>query len=239
MDDTLSYLTLNRQVGLARELTSIANNVANLATTGYRREGVVFAEFIRTAAPGASISMADLQGRFSSELPGEVTVTGGELDIAIQGEGFFTIDAGGEILLTRAGAFQRSAEGLLVTPDGAFVLDDGGAPIFLPPDAPRISVAGDGSVSAGGAPLAQLAVVTAPPETLTRVGFTGFRATAEVAPVAAPRLLQGALEGSNVNPVAEIARMIEVSRAYESAQGLSEDADQRIRDTLTRLGQAV
>jgi flagellar basal-body rod protein FlgF len=220
-------------------MTAIANNVANLATTGFRREGVVFAEFIRSAAPGASVSMAHLRGRFSSDLPGEVTITGGQLDLAIQGEGFFTIDAGGETLLTRAGAFQRSADGMLVTPDGAFVLDDGGAQIFLPPDANRFGVASDGTVSAGGAPLARLGVVTAPPETLSRAGFTAFRPAAGVTQLAAPRILQGALEGSNVNPVAEIARMIEVNRAYESAQGLGDDADQRVRDTLTRLGQVV
>lgn len=239
MDDTLTYLTLNRQIGLTREMTAIANNMANMSTTGYRREGLVFAEFISAAAPGPSVSMADLEGRFASALPGEVTVTRGQLDLAIQGEGFFTIDTGTETLLTRAGAFLRSSEGLLVTPDGARVLDDGGAPVFLPPDATAIAVAGDGTISADDAPLARLAVMTAPAEELTRAGFTAFRATGAVTQVEAPKVLQGALEGSNVDPIGEIARMIAVNRAYESAQGLVEDADQRVRDTLSRLGQAV
>lgn len=239
MDDTLAYLTLNRQIGLAREMTAIANNLANISTTGFRREGLVFSEFIRAATPGPSVSMADLHGRFASDLPGEVTVTGGRLDLAIQGAGYFTIDTGAEILLTRAGAFLRSPEGLLVTPDGARVLDDGGAPVFLPPDAAAVAVAPDGTVSADGAPLARLAVVSARPEALTRAGLTAFRATGEVLPVGAPRILQGALESSNVDPIGEIARMIAVTRAYESAQALIEDADQRVRDTLNRLGQAV
>ena len=69
MDSSLSYLALNRQIGLAREMTAIANNVANMATTGYRREGLVFAEFIQSAAPGDSVSMADLRGRFASDRP--------------------------------------------------------------------------------------------------------------------------------------------------------------------------
>ena len=140
MDSSLSYLALNRQIGLAREMDAIANNVANLATTGFRREGLVFAEFVQAAAPGDSVSMADLRGRFVSDRPGELTITGGRLDIAIAGEGFFTILSGGETLLTRAGAFQRSAEGLLVTPDGAPVLDDGAAPIFVPPESASLEV---------------------------------------------------------------------------------------------------
>ncbi len=239
MDSSISYLALNRQIGLAHEMTSIANNVANLATTGYRREGVVFAEFVQAAPPGDSLSMADLRGRFTSDLPGELTLTGGLLDIAIIGEGFFTIESGGETLLTRAGAFQRSAEGLLVTPDGALVLDDGAAPIFVPPHSASLEVARDGTLSIDGEPVARLGVVTAPAVTLSRVGATAFRAADGVTPVEFPRLRQGALEGSNVDPVLEIARMIAVNRAYEQAQGLIEDADERVRDTISRLGQTV
>ncbi|MFQ5567730.1 MAG: flagellar hook-basal body complex protein [Paracoccaceae bacterium] len=239
MDSSISYLALNRQIGLAREMTAIANNVANLATTGFRREGLVFAEFVQAAAPGDSLSMADLRGRFASDLSGELTITGGQFDIAIAGEGFFTIQSGGETLLTRAGAFQRSAEGLLVTPDGAPVLDDGAAPIFVPPESAALEVARDGTISIDGAPIARLAVVTAPPETLSRVGATAFRAAAGMTQLEAPRLRQGALEGSNVDPVLEIARMISVTRAYEQAQGLIEDDDERVRGTINRLGQAV
>lgn len=239
MDSPLSYLALNRQIGLAREMTAIANNVANLSTTGYRREGVVFAEFVRAAAPGDSLSMADLRGRFASDRPGEQTVTGGRLDIAIAGDGFFAIQSGGEALLTRAGAFQRSPEGLLVTPGGAPVLDDGGGPIFVPPESASLEVASDGTLSVDGAPVARIGVFTAPAETLSRVGGTAFRPAAGSTPVETPRLVQGALEGSNVDPIAEIARMIEVNRYYEQAQGLIEDTDERVLGTINRLGQVV
>jgi flagellar basal-body rod protein FlgF len=239
MDDRLAYLALNRQIGLSREMSSIANNVANLATTGYRREGLVFAEVVKSAAPGESMSMADLRARFASDRAGELTLTNGLLDVAITGEGFFSIDSGGETLLTRAGAFQRNDDGLLVTPDGDPVLDDGGAPIFLPPERASLQIARDGTISVDGAPIARLGVVTAPPEALSRVGATAFAAAGGVVPVEFPRLRQGALEGSNVDGVNEIARMIMVSRAYEQARGLIEDADERARDTIRRLGQAV
>lgn len=237
MDDSLAYLALNRQVGLAREMTAIANNVANLATTGFRREGLVFAEYVRRTGPADGIAMADLRARFASERPGTLALTGGLLDLAIEDAGYFTIQSGGEVLLTRAGAFQRSAEGLLVTADGAPVLDDGGAPIFVPPDAASVAVAADGALSADGVPVARIGLADAPAESLVRVGAAAFRASAGYGPVDAPRIRQGAIEGSNVDPVVEIARMIEVNRAYEAAQGLLEDADERVRETVSRLGQ--
>lgn len=237
MDDSLSYLALNRQVGLAREMDSVANNVANLATTGYRREGLVFAEFLRRTAPADGIAMADLRARFASDRPGVQALTGGQLDLAIEGPGYFTVQSGNEVLLTRAGAFQRSAEGLLVNPDGAPVLDEGGAPVFVPPDAASITVAPDGTFSADGLPVARLGLVVAAPESLTRAGAAAFRPRHGYEPVESPRVRQGALEGSNVDPVAEIARLIEVNRAYEAAQGLIEDADERARETVRRLGQ--
>ena len=239
MDSTLPLLALNRQIGLRREMDAIANNVANLATTGFRREGLVFAEYVHASAPGESVSMADLRARFASERPGELTVTGGRLDLAIEGEGYFAIRSGDETLLTRAGAFQRSAEGLLVTSGGGRVLDDGGAPIFLPPEGAALAIASDGTISANGVPLARIGVVSVAPEALSRAGGSAFRSSAELAPVETPRLRQGALEGSNVEPVSEIARMIAVSRAYEQVQGLTRDADERARETLRRLGQPV
>ena len=235
MDSTLSYLALNRQIGLARELDVIANNVANLATTGYRREGLVFAEFVRAAAPGDSISMADLAARFVAERPGEITLTGNPLDLAIEGPGFFTVRAGGEVLLTRAGNFQRSPEGLLVTADGAPVLDEAGGEIFLPSDAGAVTVARDGTISAGGAPLARLGLVTAAPEALERVGAASFRPREAPVPVENPRILHGALEGSNVDPLAEIARLIAVTRAYERTRLVGDEADRRVRDVIDRL----
>lgn len=239
MDDALYYLAINRQSGLRSELGTIANNVANIDTTGFRKQGVIFQEFVDAAGSGQSLSMADLNLRYASALQGEVTVTGNALDLAVEGDGYFTIDDGEGVLLTRAGHFQRSETGLMVTPNGNPVLDTGGAPIFLPPDAGPITIAPDGTISADGQPIAQIAVVTARAEGLTRVGDTAFAAKDDPEPVAVPKLRQGALERSNVNPVEEIARMIEVSRAYEQVQGLIEDEDQRIRDSITTLGQAV
>jgi flagellar basal-body rod protein FlgF len=237
MDNALHALAVNRQRGLATELNTIANNIANLSTPGFRRERVLFSEFVHAARRGESVSMADTGARVADRRGGGLRVTGGALDFALEGAGYFLVE-GGEAgpLLTRAGAFQRSREGLLVTAGGRAVLDDGRAPVFLPPGG-EVTAAPDGTLSIDGAPIARLAVATAPPETLARAGDTAFRAEGAIEPVAEPRVRQGALEGSNVEPVVEIARMIEVSRAYEHARQLVEDEDERIRNVLRTLGQ--
>ncbi len=238
MDDALYYLAINRQRGLRAEMLAIANNVANLDTAGFRREGVIFAEHVVGRDVGGSLSMADLDARFASTDQGRLTVTDSELDIAIEGPGFFAIETPEGPVLTRAGRFTRSPEGLLVTADGAPVLDAGQAPVFLPP-AGRVSIAGDGTLSVDGQEQARIGVFDAAPEGLRRAGMTGFRTDGEIVALAEPRLRAGAIEGSNVDAVTEIARMIEVSRAYERVQGLIEDEDERIRQAIDRLGRPI
>lgn len=238
MDNALYYLTVNRQLGLAAELDMIANNLANMHTAGFRREGLAFTEFVVSAQNGESVSMADLGARFVSELTGAFSVTGSRFDVAIEGEGYFAIETGEGVRLTRAGAFQISPEGLLVTPSGDEVLDQGQAPIPIPAEAKDILIATDGTVSSNGDPIAQLGVFTAPRELISRFGDTAFVVeNDDFEAVAEPRVRQGALEQSNVDPVLEIARMIEVTRAYETAQTLITDEDERIRDAIQKLGQ--
>jgi flagellar basal-body rod protein FlgF len=240
MDNSLYYLALNRQVGLAAEMDMVANNIANLDTTGFRREGVAFTEFVVAAENGESVSMADLGARFASDLPGSQTMTGGEFDLAIEGEGYFLTQSADGLLMTRAGSFQLSPEGLLVTPLGDRVLDTGQATIAIPADASQVVISADGTVSADGQPLTQIALVTAPDEQVSRFGDTAFTVQDDnFTPVANPRMRQGALEQSNVDAVNEIARMIEVTRAYEMAQSVIEDEDERIREALQTLGQQV
>ena len=239
MDNALYYLTLNRQTGLATELDIVANNIANMDTTGFRREGLAFTEHV-LAADGQSIAMADASARFASERPGEMQLTGGRLDIAIEGPGYFLLETSEGQVLTRAGSFLRSPEGLLVAAHGERVLDTGGAPVFLPGNAGPLEIGADGTIAGRDGPIARLAVVDALPGAMRRIGDTAWRVEdGDITPVETPRLRQGALERSNVNPVAEIARLIEVTRAYETAQSLIESEDERIRATIRTLGQPV
>ena len=227
--ETTGYTTLTRQTGLMREMQAVANNIANSATTGYRQEGLIFAEFVSNAGDGPSLSMATAEVRNTSMVQGALTKTGGSLDLAVEGDGFFLIETPAGQRLTRAGNFSLSAEGDLVTNDGFRVLDAGGAPVFIPPDARALGISPDGTVSDNGRPLAQIGLVQpADPIDLVREDGVMFRTEGEIEPVENGRMLQGFLEGANVDPVSQIARMIEVQRAYEMGQSFLDAENKRI-----------
>lgn len=234
--DAATYATLGRQSGLMREMAVVANNIANSSTTGFRREGVVFAEFVASLDQDPSISMAHASGRHVDLTQATLAQTGGSFDFAIQGEGFFLIETPEGERLTRAGSFTPSAEGELVTPDGYRLLDAGGAPIFIPPDAKAIAMASDGTLSVEGQPIAQVGLwQPSDPLTLLHQSGTMFSA-GEIEPAEGAAVLQGMLEESNVQPVSEIARMIEVQRAYELGQKFLDAEDQRVRGVIQTLG---
>lgn len=231
------YATLTRQSGLMREMQVVANNIANMPTTGFRREGVIFSEFVRGLGAQSSLSMARASARNIDLSQGDITETGGRFDFAIMGEGFFMIETPAGERLSRAGHFTPNAEGELVNPDGFRLLDAGGAPVEVPPGARTINLARDGTLSADGQPVARIGLwAPADPNSLRHVSGTLFSADAPEPMEEGVTILQGHLEGSNTNPIAEIARMIEVQRAYELGQSLLDREDQRIRNVLQTLG---
>ncbi len=232
--DNAIYTTLTRQAGLWNELRSLANNIANADTAGFRAEGITFSEFVQDLGRGQpSLSMAAARVRETSLAPGPVEMTGAPLDLAIEGDAFFMIETPGGPRLTRAGAFTTNEAGDLVTAEGFPVLDAGGAPLFVPLGNGPVSIGADGTISAGGEVVGQVGLF-APAATadLVREDGVRFRATGEVLPAEGARVLQGFLEGSNVDPVAEVARLIEVQRAYELGQSFLEREDERIRAVL-------
>ncbi|THH35313.1 flagellar hook-basal body complex protein [Aliishimia ponticola] len=234
--DSASYATLSRQVGLWREMSIVANNIANSATNGYRQEGLVFSEYIKADPGGRSLSMGNGNIQNTSFTQGALTETGGTFDFAIEGEGFFLVETPMGERLTRAGSFSPNAEGDLVTHDGLRVLDIGGAPVFVPPDAGNIAVAADGTISADGRLLGQLGVVRPlDPGGMTREDGVMFVAEAGFEPDDTSRVLQGFVENSNVDAVTALARMIEVQRAYELGQSFLDSEDQRVRSALSSL----
>ncbi len=235
--DTAGYVTLSRQTGLANELQSVANNIANLSTTGYRREGMIFAEMVKALdAEGGSVALTATHARVTSAEQGVMRATGGTYDLAIEGEGFFQVETPNGPRLTRAGAFSPDATGELVNPLGHRLLDAGGAPIFVPPNAANVTIATDGTLTADGQPITQIGLVTVDdPGQLRREDGVLFRADAPTTPVEGGAMLQGFLEGANVNAVAEIARMIQVQRAYEAGQRLMDREDERIRQVMSTM----
>lgn len=237
--ETASYTTLARQTGLVREMQIISNNIANASTTGFRQEGIIFSEFVMKSDQGDYVAMPGSRIGNSSYVQGGLKHTGGPLDFAIEGDGFFLVATPDGERLTRAGSFSASAAGELVTHDGYPVLDDGGAPVFLPQNLTDLSVAQDGTISANGQIAGQIGIVTPVDRaSMEREGGVFFKADAGWDPMEAPMVKQGYVENSNVNQILQVARMIEVQRAYEMGQSFLEREDDRIRKaTDTILGQ--
>lgn len=235
--DNAAYTALTRQSGLMQEMRVLANNIANASTTGFRAEGVMFSEHVAALGPGTpSLSMAKAAVRDTVMTQGTLSQTGGAFDLAIEGEGFFVIETPAGQRLTRAGAFQPNENGDLVTAAGYPVLDAGGAPVFVPQGVGRVGISPDGTISAGGQPVGQIGlVIPTDPNGLTRESGVMFDAPGGFDPAPDPRMLQGFLEDSNVNPILQVSRMIEVQRAYELGQSFLENEHDRIRGVIQAI----
>lgn len=236
MDNSI-YAALTRQSGLMQELRLIANNIANASTTGYQSEGMIFSEYVASiGSDDPSLSMAAARVKTTDITQGTLTQTGGTFDLAIEGDGYFLIETAGGERLTRAGSFTPNGEGDLVTMDGNRVLDAGGAPVFIPAGVGTIGIAPDGTISADGNPVGQVGLVApADPSELRRQSGTLFEAPGGFQPVDNGRMVQGFLEASNVNPILQISRMIEVQRAYELGQTFMDKEDERVRNVISAV----
>lgn len=230
-----SYAALTRQSGLLQEMQIIANNIANSSTTGYRRGGLVFSEYIKGEGEGA-MSMGHAGAHMTDLGQGPLNQTDGTFDFAIEGDGYFLVETPEGPRMTRAGAFTPNAEGLLSTPDGHVVLDTEEAPIFIPNGISGLHFANDGTMSADGQPLGQIGVfVPNDPQQLQRQTGVLFDVPDGYEAAENPRVLQGVLEGSNVNAIEQVSRMIEVQRGYELGQSFLQSEDERVRTAIKTI----
>jgi flagellar basal-body rod protein FlgF len=234
--DNPGYVALTRQSGLLQEMQLVANNIANANTTGYRREASGFSEYVSQAGGDqASLSMARHNMRNPDLAQGALSNTGGRYDVAIEGDGFFAVQGPNGIQLTRAGAFSVNSSSELTTSDGRTVLDSGEAPVFVPADATDFQISADGTISADGQAIGHIGVfLPIGDRPLIRTSHASFTSN-EIEPVGDAQMVQGFVEMSNVNPVYEITRMIEVQRAYELGQKLLDQEDERIRNVVQTL----
>ena len=222
---------LSRQVALAREMDVVANNIANMNTTGYKADGSLFEEFLSSAAraaQGSRVSFVRDRGVWHDMSQGPIERTGNSLDVAVDGNAFLVVQTPRGERYTRNGSMQINPTGQLVTSDGNPVLGDGG-PISLQPTDRQVSISSDGTISVreGNSKVdsarGKLRLVTfANPQQLQKDGSSTFNATAGVQPQPATTggVVQGAVEKSNVRGVVEMSRMIEITRSYTNISAL-------------------
>ncbi|HEY9022193.1 MAG: flagellar hook basal-body protein [Paracoccaceae bacterium] len=245
--DNSTYISLSLATALRRQLDVTANNMANTSTAGFKGERVVFSSFLHrdeSAATGDTSFLID-RGSYVDQQQGAITVTGNTLDVALKGEGWFGYETPqGQRAYGRDGHFAVDAQGALMTMSGARVLDIGGNPINLPPDALNdLSISRNGTISSlANGVISQIGVFTLPDvQSYERIGngmfiqpdLDGIR---PAIPDGTTEVVQGAIEGSNIQPVVEMTRMMSIQKAYERAVELMNGEDDLRRDMLRRVG---
>jgi len=243
---------LSRQMSLQRELEVVANNVANLNTTGFKADGALFEEYIMPTARANQFRGNDQQLSYVRDRAtwldfsnGPTRQTGNSLDIALDGDAFLVVQTPRGERYTRNGAFQLNAQGQLVTASGDTVMGEGG-PIQFQPNDKGISISATGTISVKegdqieDSVRGKLRLVNFPRRQQLQKDGTGLFAVPnnqQPQPVVegSARVMQGTLEQSNVSPILEMARMIEVSRSYtQVANMLQQQSDQR-RSSIEKL----
>ncbi len=245
---------LSRQIALNRELEVVANNIANLNTTGYKADGSIFEEFLMPVAhargvEGSRQKLSYVQDRatWHNFGAGPVRPTGNPLDIAIDGDAFFVVQTARGERYTRNGSFQINAQGELVTSTGDKVVGEGG-PIQFQTTDNNISINPDGTITVreggnstsdsarGKLRLARFERV----QQLQKDGASLFKAPDGLAPQAATtatRVVQGSLEQSNVRSVIEMARMVEVTRTYTQIATMLQQHGEMRRTAIDKLAE--
>ena len=244
--ENASLVGLSRQVALRRELDVIANNVANMNTSGFKSEQMAFGEYLAPRArdesfpmrPDRPLSFVEDLSTWHDQSGGVVQTTGAETDVAIDGDGFFVVEGAGGTRYTRNGAFQINAQGMLVTSEGARVLSTAG-PIQFAPTERGLTISSDGTIATNEGIRGKLRVARFDNlQDLAKDGISQFRSDATPGePNARTRLIQGAIEKSNVKPVAEMSRLVEVTRAYESVTAMLSRQDDIHRSAIEKLAE--
>ncbi|MEO8524103.1 MAG: flagellar basal-body rod protein FlgF [Caldimonas sp.] len=218
--DRMIYLSMSGAKATMQRQETLANNLANVSTTGFRAELAAF-RAVPVQGSGASTRVYALESTPGYDAtPGQVSATGRNLDVAMKGSAWLAVQGlDGTEAYTRGGSLDVNAEGNLTTTSGLTVLGDGG-PISVPPDN-AISIASDGTVSATAAngrstSIGKLKLVT-PESPLTRGTDGLFRgADGDLSADATAQVQDGALEGSNVSAVETMVAMISAARQFEA-----------------------
>lgn len=238
MQDSL-YVSLSSQIALQRRLDTIADNVANASTVGFRATGVKFQDVV-SGSGQKSISFSSSGDTYLSGAHGSMTETGNPFDFAIQGDAWFGIETPAGTVMTRDGRFSMNDNGELMSIEGYPVLDAGGAPIQLDPRGGPPEAGADGSLRQGGLTVGTIGLFDFDPGTnFVRFGNSGIVPSREPEPLADRvdvGVAQGFVEESNVNPVLEMTRLIQVQRAFDNVSALMRQAEGTTGEAIKTLG---
>lgn len=233
------YVGLSAQTALSRRLETVADNIANMNTAGFRASGVSFAaEVAKTGAHDTAFVSSGAE--YVSLRAGSLVRTENPLDVAIQGEAWFGIRTPNGIAYTRDGRMQMATSGALESLNGQKVVDAGGAPITLDPALGQPVIAEDGMISQAGRQVGAIGLFAIPGDAkLTRYENSAVvpdKAPRPVLDFTRNRVVQGWVEQSNVNPIEEMTKLIEISRSFDGLSAGLSQMDTTIQDAIKTLG---
>jgi len=240
--ENAQLIGLSRQIALQRQMDVVANNIANINTTGFKSEQLLFEEYLMPVAKDRDFPTLDQPLSYTEDWTtihdmagGALVQTDNPLDVALDGEGFLAVETPQGERYTKSGSLAIDATGTLVDLNGNPVLGNGG-PIQFAAGETDIAIGEDGSISSSAGQKGRLRIVEfADPQATEREGSNLWSGTDPI-DATATRVLQGSIEKSNVNGVGEMTEMIRVQRAYESVASLISKQDDQRRTAIQKLG---
>jgi flagellar basal-body rod protein FlgF len=233
------YVSLSAQVALQNRLETIAQNVANGTSAGYRGSEMKF-NAVMAQMSNPQVSFVSSGSGVIKRSSGQFVKTGNPLDVAVKGEGWLAIQTAGGQAYTRDGRMRMGTAGDLVSMTGAPILDAGGAAIQLDPTAGQPHIANDGSITQGQNRVGVLGLFTLPANAqLSRVEGNAFTSNIPGTPIvdsAANGVVQGFSEQSNVNPMTELTRLIYVQRAFDGVSTTLQATESSLKSAIQTLG---
>ena len=236
------YVAVSAQVALQRRLETIADNVANMNTVGYRATGVSFEAEIAKAGD-ARLNYVSPGSDYLSLRSGGLVKTDNSLDFAVQGDGWFAIQTPRGPAYTRDGRARIDKSGTLRTLNGDAILDAGGAPILVDGTGGPLTVSADGMITQNGRQVAALGLFLIDPNaTLKRAENSGVvpdKPARAILEFTRDEIVQGAVESSNVDPVREMTRLIDVTRAFDGVAAEASQSEASLQEAIKTLGSST
>lgn len=238
--ENISYIGLSQQMALKQQMDITANNMANINTPGFKSQGVLFLEYLnkpkQSGVGGEAVKQVLDFGSYRDLSAGPLRQTHNDLDFAIQGDGYFSVQTPSGVRFTRDGGFSLSADRTIVNKSGHPVMGDAG-PLVIQEGASKITVTRDGTVTTDLGEVGRIKVSAFDrPQEMTEIGDNLYDASklAEK-PADGAQVIQGSIEGANVNPVVEMNKMIEILRSYQATQRMLMNDHERIRGAIQKL----
>lgn len=237
--DSSIYIAVSRQLAQFRDVEITANNIANASTPGYNAQKLVFTQYmVDNGEFSKKDAYADAPYGYRDTSTGAMQITNNPLDLAIKGNGYFQVETPLGVRYTKSGNFQIDSQGMMITADGYPVLGADGSTILLPQNAKNIEITALGQIKVDGQASGQVGMVEfANEQAMVKVGNSFY--TSKETPQAADsaRMIQGAIENSNVNGVTELVRMMQLTRSFSSTSKFIEavyDLERKTSSTFTK-----